>query len=390
MQRSKTYRAAAETFDQDDPPLPARGDQASPRPAARRSSTRPSTWPCASASTPARPTRWSAAPSTCRTAPARPPACWSSPTATRPTPPVRPAPTSSAATSSSSKVNGGWLDFDAVVATPDMMGKVGRLGRVLGPRGLMPNPKTGTVTPDVAKAVSDIKGGKIEFRVDRHANLHFIIGKASFSQAQLAENYAAALEEVLRLKPASSKGRYLRRSPSPRRWARACRSTPTAPATSPRRTRSEHLARRRPHDPTDPHRDRAGQPTARHGCAAAPRFGAGARAPPYPEAETRDRRSSCAPLSGTSAEGPLPRTSCAGVTTQCRPARRAELTPRAPAPGLLPLGALRLVRVGRLRSSSATRHWRTTEPEGDPWRGQTRQPPSRSSWSRSRTPPAPC
>jgi large subunit ribosomal protein L1 len=109
------------------------------------------------------------------------------------------------------KVNGGWLDFDAVVATPDMMGKVGRLGRVLGPRGLMPNPKTGTVTPDVAKAVSDIKGGKIEFRVDRHANLHFIIGKASFSPEQLVENYAAALEEVLRLKPSSSKGRYLKK-----------------------------------------------------------------------------------------------------------------------------------------------------------------------------------
>ena len=109
------------------------------------------------------------------------------------------------------KVSGGWLDFDAVVATPDMMGKVGRLGRVLGPRGLMPNPKTGTVTPDVAKAVSDIKGGKIEFRVDRHANLHFIIGKASFSETQLAENYAAALEEVLRLKPGSSKGKYLRK-----------------------------------------------------------------------------------------------------------------------------------------------------------------------------------
>ena len=109
------------------------------------------------------------------------------------------------------KVNGGWLDFDAVVATPDMMGKVGRLGRVLGPRSLMPNPKTGTVTPDVAKAVTDIKGGKIEFRVDRHSNLHFIIGKASFSEAQLAENYAAALEEVLRLKPASSKGRYIKK-----------------------------------------------------------------------------------------------------------------------------------------------------------------------------------
>ena len=109
------------------------------------------------------------------------------------------------------KVNGGWLEFDAVVATPDMMGKVGRLGRVLGPRGLMPNPKTGTVTPDVAKAVSDIKGGKIEFRVDRHANLHFVIGKTSFSVEQLAENYAAALDEILRLKPASSKGRYLRK-----------------------------------------------------------------------------------------------------------------------------------------------------------------------------------
>ena len=109
------------------------------------------------------------------------------------------------------RINGGWLDFDAVVATPDMMGKVGRLGRVLGPRGLMPNPKTGTVTTDVAKAVGDIKGGKIEFRVDRHANLHFIIGKASFSESALVENYAAALEEVLRLKPASAKGRYLRK-----------------------------------------------------------------------------------------------------------------------------------------------------------------------------------
>ena len=109
------------------------------------------------------------------------------------------------------KVNEGWLDFDAVVATPDMMGKVGRLGRVLGPRNLMPNPKTGTVTPDVAKAVSDIKGGKIEFRVDRHSNLQFIIGKASFTAEQLAENYAAALEEILRLKPASSKGRYVKK-----------------------------------------------------------------------------------------------------------------------------------------------------------------------------------
>ncbi|WP_282694345.1 50S ribosomal protein L1 [Streptomyces sp. CC208A] len=103
-------------------------------------------------------------------------------------------------------------EFDAVVATPDLMGKVGRLGRVLGPRGLMPNPKTGTVTPDVAKAVNDIKGGKIEFRVDKHSNLHFIIGKTSFEDTQLVENYAAALEEILRLKPSAAKGRYIKKA----------------------------------------------------------------------------------------------------------------------------------------------------------------------------------
>jgi large subunit ribosomal protein L1 len=109
------------------------------------------------------------------------------------------------------RIQGGFLDFDAVVATPDLMGKVGRLGRVLGPRGLMPNPKTGTVTADVAKAVTEIKGGKIEFRVDRHGNLHFVIGKASFTERALVENYAAAIDEVIRLKPAAAKGRYLRK-----------------------------------------------------------------------------------------------------------------------------------------------------------------------------------
>lgn len=107
------------------------------------------------------------------------------------------------------KIAGGWTDFDAAVATPDMMGKVGRLGKVLGPRNLMPNPKTGTVTMDVAKAVADIKGGKIDFRVDRNSNLHFIIGKASFTAEQLTQNFEAALEEVNRLKPSSSKGRYI-------------------------------------------------------------------------------------------------------------------------------------------------------------------------------------
>jgi large subunit ribosomal protein L1 len=109
------------------------------------------------------------------------------------------------------KVLGGYLDFDAVVATPDLMGKVGRLGRLLGPRGLMPNPKTGTVTVDVGKAVTDIKGGKIEFRVDRHANLHFIIGKSSFPTKSLSQNYFAALDEIVRLKPSAAKGRYLRK-----------------------------------------------------------------------------------------------------------------------------------------------------------------------------------
>jgi len=110
------------------------------------------------------------------------------------------------------RIQGGFLDFDAVVATPDLMGKVGRLGKVLGPRGLMPNPKSGTVTMDVAKAVDEIKGGKIEFRVDKHSNLHFIIGKASFTDDQLVQNYAAALEEVLRLKPSAAKGRYLKKA----------------------------------------------------------------------------------------------------------------------------------------------------------------------------------
>ena len=107
------------------------------------------------------------------------------------------------------RISEGWVDFDAAVASPELMGKVGRLGKVLGPRNLMPNPKTGTVTPDVAKAVADIKGGKIDFRVDKHSNLHFIIGKTSFEAKALVENYAAALEEVLRLKPSSSKGRYI-------------------------------------------------------------------------------------------------------------------------------------------------------------------------------------
>jgi large subunit ribosomal protein L1 len=109
------------------------------------------------------------------------------------------------------KVAKGWVDFDAAVATPDMMGKVGKVARVLGPRGLMPNPKTGTVTADVTKAVNDIKGGKVNFRVDKQANLHLVIGKASFDEAKLVENYAAALDEISRAKPSTAKGKYLKK-----------------------------------------------------------------------------------------------------------------------------------------------------------------------------------
>jgi large subunit ribosomal protein L1 len=109
------------------------------------------------------------------------------------------------------RIQGGYLDFDAAIATPDQMSKVGRIARILGPRGLMPNPKTGTVTMDVAKAVADIKGGKITFKVDKQSNLHLVIGKVSFPIEDLVQNYAAALDEVVRAKPSAAKGKYLRK-----------------------------------------------------------------------------------------------------------------------------------------------------------------------------------
>ncbi len=108
------------------------------------------------------------------------------------------------------KVRGGFLDFDRAIATPDMMSQVGKLGRILGPRGLMPNPKAGTVTFDVGKAVKDVKAGKIEFRVDRGGNLHVPVGKASFEAQQLEENISAFMAEVIRLRPAAAKGTYIR------------------------------------------------------------------------------------------------------------------------------------------------------------------------------------
>jgi large subunit ribosomal protein L1 len=108
------------------------------------------------------------------------------------------------------KIQEGWLDFDVTLATPDMMGMVGRLGKVLGPRGLMPNPKAGTVTFDIAKAVKDIQGGRIEYRVDKTGIIHTSIGKVSYTEDQLRENFAALMDAVVRAKPASAKGQYLR------------------------------------------------------------------------------------------------------------------------------------------------------------------------------------
>ena len=108
------------------------------------------------------------------------------------------------------KVQGGWTDFDTAIATPDSMSMVGKLGKILGPRGLMPNPKSGTVTFDVEKAVRDAKGGKIEYRVDKQANVHLTLGKVSFTVEDILENYQAVLEELIRARPAAAKGRYLR------------------------------------------------------------------------------------------------------------------------------------------------------------------------------------
>ena len=285
------------------------------------------------------------------------------------------------------KVAGGWLDFDAVVATPDMMGKVGRLGRVLGPRGLMPNPKTGTVTPDVAKAVTDIKGGKIEFRVDRHANLHFIIGKASFGEVQLAENYAAALEEVLRLKPASSKGRYIKKVTVSTTMPPANQRAPNPPRNGPV---VHYNAGAAPPPPPPP----GGPPPPPAPPGGGRRHFRGVRGVP-----DVPRVAGLAPSTVVGPIWPIP-TSAVLFSTNPRPPVVLPLTWcdrrfREAADGLRRYGARSSsrrhpalsLRSGRssFRGPSGGR-----PPEGDPWRGQTSRRPSRRSLSPSTSPPVPC
>ena len=127
------------------------------------------------------------------------------------------------------RIEGGFLDFDVAIATPDLMGQVGKLGRTLGPRGLMPNPKTGTVTPDVRKAVEEFKAGKVEYRTDRFGNVHVPIGKVSFSVDSLVQNYGAVLDEIQRAKPASAKGKYVKSVAASSTMGPGVRIDPTAP-----------------------------------------------------------------------------------------------------------------------------------------------------------------
>ena len=199
----------------------------SPSRSSSPSSTRRSRWPCGSASTPSTPTRWCAARSSCRTAWARRSASWSSPAARRQKEAEEAGADFVGGEEMVEKIQGGWLDFDAVVATPDMMKSVGKLGKVLGPRGLMPNPKTGTVTFDVGKAVQEIKAGKVEFRVDKTGIIHAPVGKLVVPDPEARWRTPSALvEAIVKAKPSAAKGKYLKsHRPRPRPWARRSRST---------------------------------------------------------------------------------------------------------------------------------------------------------------------
>ena len=208
----KRYRQANEAIEAERLYSLRRGDGAAEVGAARRSSTRASTSPSTSASIRATPTRWCAARSCCRTASASRRASWSSPRAPRRRRRSDAGADFVGGEDLAKKIQDeGWLDFERVIATPDMMGVVGRLGKVLGPRGLMPNPKLGTVTMDVATAVREQKAGKVEYRVDKAGIIHAVIGKRSFDAQKLVENAAALLGAVLRAKPASAKGIYMKK-----------------------------------------------------------------------------------------------------------------------------------------------------------------------------------
>ena len=167
------------------------------------------TWPFVWASTPSTPTRWSAVLFPFPTASARPFAWPCSARATSRLKPAPPVPTWSALKTLVAQIKGGWLEFDAAVAAPDVMALVGQVGRVLGPRGLMPNAKTGTVTFDVAKAVQELKAGRVDFKVDKAGVLHAPLGKVSFGPEKILGNLKALLDAVVRLKPSAAKGQYM-------------------------------------------------------------------------------------------------------------------------------------------------------------------------------------
>ena len=165
---------------------------------------------CGSASIRSTPTRWCAAPSCCRTASARPSACSAIAGGEKQKEAQEAGADVVGGEEMVEKIQGGFMDFDAVVATPDMMRAVGKLGKVLGPRGLMPNPKTGTVTADIAKAVKEIKAGKVEFRVDKTGIIHAPVGKTSFATDSLVANAHALVDSIVKAKPAAAKGKYLK------------------------------------------------------------------------------------------------------------------------------------------------------------------------------------
>ena len=210
MAHGKKYLDAAKLVDREQALQPRRGGPARQGHDATSGSTRPSRPTSGSASTPATPTRWSAARSSSRTARARSSASPSSPRATRPRRPSAAGADEVGGEDLVKKIEAGWLEFDVALATPDSMGMVGKLGKILGRRGLMPNPKAGTITFDLERAVGEVKGGRVEFKVDKSAIIHVPVGKSSFEADALVGNLAALVDAVNRARPSGAKGQYLK------------------------------------------------------------------------------------------------------------------------------------------------------------------------------------